>query len=41
MKELDKGLNEEKVREISKIKNEPEWMLSYRLDSYKKFINSK
>ena len=32
-----KGLNEEIVKEISKAKNEPEWMLNYRLDAYKKF----
>jgi Fe-S cluster assembly protein SufB len=28
-----KGINEEIVREISAIKNEPEWMLEYRLKS--------
>ena len=33
-----KGLNEEIVREISKIKNEPEWMLEYRLKSLKCFL---
>ncbi len=33
-----KGLNEEIVREISKIKNEPEWMLKFRLDAYKAFV---
>ncbi|MEG0284271.1 MAG: Fe-S cluster assembly protein SufB [Erysipelotrichales bacterium] len=32
-----KGLNEQVVREISKIKNEPEWMLEFRLDSLKHF----
>lgn len=32
-----KGLNEEVVREISKIKGEPEWMLEYRLTSLRKF----
>ncbi|WP_228410308.1 hypothetical protein [Erysipelothrix piscisicarius] len=26
---FDKGLNEEVVREISRLKNEPEWMLKY------------
>jgi len=40
-KKLNKGLDEEKIKEISKIKNEPSWMLEYRLDSYKKFINAK
>lgn len=33
-----KGLNEDVVRAISKAKNEPEWMLNYRLDAYRKFI---
>ena len=29
-----KGLNEEVIRFISKIKKEPEWMLSWRLKAY-------
>lgn len=33
-----KGLNREVVKLISKAKNEPEWMLKYRLDSYDKFL---
>ena len=33
-----KGLNEETVRTISKIKNEPEWMLQLRLDAYHSFV---
>ncbi len=33
----DKGLSEDIVREISKIKNEPEWMLEKRLNAYKIF----
>ena len=33
-----KGINEEIVREISAIKNEPEWMLEYRLKSLKCFL---
>lgn len=33
-----KGLNEEIVREISRIKGEPEWMLEYRLKSLKCFL---
>ena len=33
-----KGLSEEVIREISKIKNEPEWMLEFRLKSYEKFL---
>ena len=41
MKEVkfEKGLDEEKVRKISELKNEPEWILEYRLKSYKDFIN--
>lgn len=34
-----KGVNEEIIREISKIKEEPEWMLNYRLESYRHFIS--
>lgn len=34
-----KGLNEEIVREISSIKKEPEWMLEYRLNSLKCFLD--
>ncbi len=33
-----KGLSEEVVRAISKAKNEPEWMLEYRLESYRLFL---
>ncbi len=33
-----KGLSEETVREISKIKNEPEWMLEKRLAGYRAFV---
>lgn len=32
------GLNEEVIRTISKIKEEPEWMLNFRLDAYHKFL---
>lgn len=32
-----KGLTEEIVREISAIKNEPEWMLNFRLKSLEQF----
>ena len=32
-----KGLTEETVREISRLKNEPEWMLEFRLKSFKAF----
>lgn len=34
-----KGLNEDVIRFISKAKNEPEWMLDFRLKSYKNFLN--
>ncbi|MDE1870622.1 MAG: Fe-S cluster assembly protein SufB [Candidatus Micrarchaeota archaeon] len=34
-----KGLSEEIVREISAMKNEPEWMLEKRLIGYKQFVN--
>ena len=34
----DIGLNEDIIRQISKLKNEPEWMLEYRLRSYKTFL---
>lgn len=34
----EKGLNENVIREISKHKGEPEWMLEYRLKSYREFI---
>ena len=33
------GIDELKIREISNIKQEDEWVLQYRLDSYKKFCN--
>ena len=32
-----KGLTEETVREISRLKNEPEWMLEFRLKAYNTF----
>lgn len=34
------GLNEDIVREISKIKQEPEWMLDFRLKAYQHFIKA-
>lgn len=36
-----KGLSESVVREISKIKNEPSWMLDIRLKAYESFLNLK
>lgn len=41
MKTLSKGLDKEKVSEISKLKNEPEWMMKYRLESYDIFKSKK
>ena len=41
MKKLNKGLDEKKVSIISNLKNEPLWMLEYRLDSYKKYKSLK
>ncbi|MDY0133921.1 MAG: Fe-S cluster assembly protein SufB [Acholeplasmatales bacterium] len=35
----EKGLNEDIVKKISAYKNEPKWMLDYRLKSYEYFIN--
>ena len=34
------GLNEDKIKEISKIKSEPKWMTDFRLKAYKKFIET-
>jgi len=36
-----KGLNEDIIRSISKYKNEPEWMLEFRIKSYRKFLELK
>ena len=36
-----KGLNEETVRKISKIKNEPDFMLQFRLNAYHKWLKMK
>ena len=35
---LPKGLSEDIVRQISTLKGEPEWMLTYRLDAYRKWL---
>ena len=40
-KKVSVGLNESIVREISKAKGEPEWMLEYRLKSLKAFFELK
>ena len=34
---MKKGLTETKIREISKIKKEPKWMLEFRLQAFEKF----
>lgn len=36
-----KGLNEDVIRELSKMKNEPAWMLEFRLKSFKIFNEKK
>ena len=38
---ISKGLNEEVIRLISAKKNEPEFLLDFRLKSYKKWISMK
>ena len=38
---IPKGLNEETVRLISSIKNEPSFLLDFRLKAYKKWLQSK
>lgn len=35
----EKGLNEEKIRVMSQMKGEPEWMLDIRLKAYKHFLS--
>jgi len=39
--ELPKGLNEDIIRAISKKKNEPDFMLEFRLKAYKHWLNQK
>ena len=36
--EFDKGLSPMVVKEISDLKNEPKWLLDYRLESFKIFL---
>lgn len=38
---LPKGINEDIIRKISVLKNEPEWLLDYRLKSYRKWLTMK
>jgi len=33
-----RGLSKETIEEISRLKNEPEWMLKFRLDAYETFL---
>lgn len=37
MKKTNKGLTIDKVKEISNLKNEPDWMLDFRIKSFDKF----
>lgn len=39
--EFEKGLNLDVIKNISKIKNEPEWMLQKRIEAYQKFLEMK
>jgi len=39
--DFPKGLNEDIVRKISAIKNEPEWMTEYRIKAYKHWLTLK
>ncbi|HEX5940504.1 MAG TPA: Fe-S cluster assembly protein SufB, partial [Dehalococcoidia bacterium] len=34
---VERGLSEQTVRQISQIKDEPQWMLDFRLRGYKQF----
>lgn len=34
---IPKGLNEDVVRMISRLKEEPEWLLEFRLDAFRKW----
>ncbi len=36
---IPRGLNEDVIRQISKFKNEPKWMLDYRLKAYEIFLS--
>lgn len=38
---IERGLNEDIVRLISKKKNEPEWLLEFRLKAYRKWVTMK
>jgi Fe-S cluster assembly protein SufB len=34
----EKGLNEQIIRDMSRMKDEPEWMLEFRLKAYQRFL---
>ena len=36
---IERGLNEDVIRQISAHKGEPEWMLDFRLEAYKIFLS--
>ncbi|MDR1006179.1 MAG: Fe-S cluster assembly protein SufB [Bacteroidales bacterium] len=38
---IEKGLNEEVIRKISAKKNEPQWLLDFRLTAYRKWLTMK
>ncbi|MEO5918341.1 MAG: Fe-S cluster assembly protein SufB, partial [Candidatus Limnocylindrales bacterium] len=38
LKETKRGIDREKVEEISRFKNEPDWMLQYRLRAFEHFL---
>lgn len=38
---ISKGLNQDVIRHISKMKQEPDWLLEYRLDAYRKWLKMK
>ncbi len=38
---IEKGLNEDIIKHISKMKNEPEWLLEFRLNAYRKWLTMK
>jgi Fe-S cluster assembly protein SufB len=41
MKNVKKGLNVDVIKTISKIKNEPQWVLDIRLKAYEIFLKLK
>jgi Fe-S cluster assembly protein SufB len=38
---IEKGLNENVIRRISKLKNEPQWLLEFRLNAYQHWLTMK